>query len=243
MGNGFLSLHGFGRYKPLLTLLSAVLGLRVLVGILLEYRWYFPANFVESAFLTGREETFTRAYAIAFYTHIISGPPTIVLGTFLVWSQGAGRFRLWHRWAGRVQMVLIFAALLPSGLMMATQAFTGPMAGWGFAALTLATAFCAALAVYYACTKRILLHQVWASRCYVLLISPLILRVVSGALIVTGTESETTYVLNAWLSWLVPLAMYEIWRFRTSDIAAEHNVRIRVGASPQPSPRSTEARE
>lgn len=44
-----------------------------------------------------------------------------------------------------------------------------------------------------------------AERCFLLLISPLILRLIAGAVIVMDVESELTYRLNAWLSWLVPL--------------------------------------
>jgi hypothetical protein len=189
----------------------AVLGLKVLLGILVEYRWYFPPHFRESAFLTGREATFTTVYATAFYMHILVGPLTVLLGTFLLWNRGVGRWRGWHRWGGRVQMAFIFVALVPSGLVMATQALAGPIAGWGFALLSIATGATAALALWHAVRGQILLHQQWAWRCYLLLVSPLLLRLVSGVFIVTQSESELAYRLNAWLSWLVPLAVYELW--------------------------------
>jgi hypothetical protein len=189
----------------------AVLGLKVLLGILVEYRWYFPPNFRESAFLTGREATFTAVYATAFYVHILVGPLTVLLGTFLLWNRGAGRWRAWHRWGGRVQMAFIFVALVPSGLVMATQALAGPIAGWGFALLSVATAITAALALWRVMRGQILLHQQWAFRCYLLLVSPLLFRLVAGVFIVTQSESELAYRLNAWLSWLVPLAVYEAW--------------------------------
>lgn len=189
-----------------------ILGLKILGGIVYEYRWYFPPNFVESGFLTRREDSFRGLYAMAFYAHILSGPVTILLAMFLVWSQGRGNWRLWHRWAGRWQMLLIFSVVVPSGLVMSTQALTGPIAGWGFAALSLATGVSAALTWRYAVARRIDRHSLWAMRCFLLLISPLVFRLVAGVLIVSNQESETAYQLNAWLSWLVPLAGYEIWR-------------------------------
>jgi len=235
MSNGLVARSSLSRNQTIVLVAVAVLGLKVLLGILYEYRWYFPANFVESAFLTGREETFTRFYALAFYTHILSGPPTIVLGTFLVWSRGVGPYRRWHRWAGRLQIALVLLTLVPSGLVMATRAFAGPIAGWGFAALSIATAVSAAFTVWYACLGRISRHERWATRLYILLISPLILRIISGVLIVTGSESEIAYRLNAWLSWLIPLATYEIWQYQrgmfqpvfANDAAAERNVKLR----------------
>ena len=195
--------------KTIVAVALGVLGLRVLVGILLEYRRYFPPDF-EAAFLEGRRATFTATYAAAFYTHILSGPPALVLAAFLLWSGGDGRWRNWHRWAGRILGVLIFGAVLPGGLLMALQAFGGPAAGVGFAALAVATGICAAAAIHHARRDRFAAHQRWAQRCFLLLASPLILRLVSGVLIVTNTESLTAYCWNAWLSWLLPLAIYEV---------------------------------
>ncbi|HTN77680.1 MAG TPA: DUF2306 domain-containing protein, partial [Pirellulaceae bacterium] len=192
-------------------LLVAVLFVKVLLAIVYEYRWYFPANF-DATFLLGRESSFTGLYATAFYTHIISGPLTVLLGTFLMWSGARMRFPLLHRWAGRLQVLLIFIALVPSGLMMARQTLAGPIAGYGFTALALATAFSASAMLYYAVTKRFALHQQWASRCYVLLLSPLLLRISGGGFVVLQWESAWTYRLNAWCSWLLPLVMLEIYR-------------------------------
>jgi hypothetical protein len=194
-------------------LLAALLA-KVLISILIEYRWYFPADF-DSAFLTGREAIFHGLYAAAFYVHVVTGPVTIVLAALLMWSRGRTGYRSLHRWAGRAQAVLVLGALVPSGLVMARHAFAGPIAAVGFTALSLITATCMAATVYYAITRRFLLHQRWATRCFLALISPLILRVVAGGLIVTHLDTPLAYCLNAWLSWLIPLALYEgWWRYR-----------------------------
>lgn len=188
-----------------------VLGVRVLGGILYEYQHYFPANFTTSSFLIGREESFTRLYAAAFYTHILSGPPTILLAGFLLWSGALPRLRAWHRWAARVLMSMIFLLLVPSGLLMAPNAFAGPVAAAAFITLSLATAVSAGCTLYFARTRRFAAHQRWATRCFLLLASPLLLRVVSGMLTVISYEEPLAYRLNAWLSWLVPLLAYEVW--------------------------------
>lgn len=211
-------------WRKLLVAAVTLLGLRVLAGIVMEYRLYFPPNFREAAFLVGREATFTNFYATAFYIHILAGPPVILLAGFLLWSGRQKRLREWHRLGARVLMVLIFAALLPSGLIMARNAFAGPIAGLGFAALTLATAICAGCTWYYARARRYAVHERWALRTFLLLVSPLVLRVVSGVFIVTGYEEPIAYIANAWLSWLLPLALYEVWlRFRqTTQPMAAH---------------------
>lgn len=205
------------RLKAIAALASVVLFVKVLLEILFEYRWYFPANF-DASFLSGRRDSFTGLYRAAFYTHILSGPVAVVLGVFLMVSGGRSRHRSIHRRAGQVQMAIIFGAVVPSGLAMASQAFAGPIAASGFAALSLATAVCAAVALRCALAGRFSAHQRWAGRCFILLCSPLFLRLVSGMVIVLQRESEWIYRLNAWLSWLIPLAIYEAW-WRFSEIA------------------------
>ncbi|MEZ6074674.1 MAG: DUF2306 domain-containing protein [Pirellulaceae bacterium] len=95
--------------------------------------------------------------------------------------------------------------LFPSGLVMAYQAYAGPPAAAGFGILSLLTAAAALMTAYHARARNFALHRRWAERCFLLLISPLILRLIAGAVIVMDVESELTYRLNAWLSWLVPL--------------------------------------
>jgi hypothetical protein len=101
--------------------------------------------------------------------------------------------------------------VVPSGLIMATHAFTGPIAGFGFASLSIATAVCMLMAVHQIQVHKLLEHQQWATRCFILLCSPLLLRLSSGAAIVSHVESDLTYRLTAWFSWLVPLMIYEFW--------------------------------
>jgi len=225
------------RTKTLKTIVLAalfLLGAKVLASILLEYPRYFPADF-EATFLIGRERSFTPTYATAFYVHILTGPVAIVLSTFLMWSGGRARWLTWHRWAARGLMVLILAALVPSGLLMAPQAFAGPIAGVGFATLSLFTALTAGMTLRYARQKRFAIHQRWATRCYVLLVSPLLLRVVGGLLQVLAIDSEWAYVMNAWLSWLVPLAAVEIyWRCSAKLTPANITPRAAAWSDQQP---------
>lgn len=215
MQNTMASARRLGRLLALARVTVVILLAKVLATIVLEYRWYFPANF-DAAFLVGRRDSFAGLYAVAFYTHILSGPPTLLLGAFLMLSGKRQRFLALHRLGGRVKVFLILAALVPSGLVMAAWSLAGPIATTGFMALALATAASAVATVYYACAGRIVQHEQWARRCFVLLISPLILRLAMGTLIVLQFESLWAYRLNAWLSWLAPLVIYEVWQRRSS---------------------------
>lgn len=205
------------RWRIAFTLALAVLLGKVLLMILWEYRFYFPADFT-SAFLSGRRHTFVGLYRGSFYLHIVAGPIAILLGAFLM-ASGLGYVRRakWHRIAGRIQGVLVLFVLLPTGLVMATQAHAGSIASWGFALLSLATSGCVLAAVISARRKDFSAHQLWASRCFLLLCSPLILRMMNGSIVVLGMESQATYQWNAWFSWLGPWMVFESWRWLSRE--------------------------
>jgi hypothetical protein len=116
-----------------------------------------------------------------------------------------------HRLAGRVSAVLVLLVLVPSGLVMAREAYAGQIAAAGFAALAIATATYMAATVYFAWQREFQRHRRFAIGTFILLASPLILRLASGAAIITGLESEAFYQVNAWVSWAVPLAIYEAY--------------------------------
>lgn len=196
--------------RSVLLAAAAVLAIKTFIGILFEYQWYFPPDYENSAFLSGRRRTFVGIYRLAFYAHIISGPFTMLLGTFSILTGGVKRFHDWHRWIGQINVALVLLVVVPSGFFMALQAYGGPIAMTGFAVLTAATGFCAVMTMVHARSRKFSTHRVWSIRLYVLLVSPLLLRVIAGTMIVTGLESEWTYRLNAWLSWAIPLVCFEI---------------------------------
>ena len=99
------------RLKQILIALVIALIVRVLVVIVLEYRFYFPPDFDRSFFLAGRRPTFAGWYAIGFYTHIISGPIAIVLAVMLLVTGNFKRFKQLHRWGGRLLALITLLAV------------------------------------------------------------------------------------------------------------------------------------
>lgn len=194
---------------------------KVLLEMVLEYRMYFPADF-SSSFLMGKKAVFFGAYRIAFYSHIVCGPTAVLVGAFLMYSGGRGKHSRMHRMLGKFQMLLILLVIVPSGLVMAMQAYTGTLAVIGFIIQAIGTAVCAIATVLAILKKRIAAHQRWASRCFLFLCSPLILRIVSGGTIVLQVDTDMTYLLTAWGCWLIPLAIQELcWTY------ASHKTRTR----------------
>jgi hypothetical protein len=192
--------------QRVLTFLAGLLILKVTVGVVLVYRNYLPPNF-ESEFLCGRQSYFSGPYQWAFFTHIASGPVTLVLGMVLISERFRSRFPKWHRSLGKTQIVLVLFLLAPSGLWMARYAETGAVAAAGFAVITAA---CALFGWQSAVKKRFAEHRRWMWRCYLLLCSAVVLRLIGGLTIVTDVGGTWSYPLAAWASWLVPLAAFEL---------------------------------
>lgn len=190
--------------------LAVVLILRVLAAILANYPDYFPPDF-DSLFLQDREATFTGLYRAAFYVHIATGPIVLLNGLILLSEFVRRRHARLHRVLGRVQVIVLLVFVLPSSVVMARHAFGGWPAGLSFLLLSVATAGCAIVGVVHARRRRFDRHRRWMLRCYVLLCSAVVLRLISGAASVIGVSSpEDAYIVAAWSSWLVPLAAYEV---------------------------------
>lgn len=190
--------------------LAALLFVKVFFSILAQYRWYFPADF-DSDFLSRRREWFHGVYRAAFYVHIVSAPVALLAGLFLVVSGHFGHDPSSHRWAGRLLGVLVLLLVSPSGLIMAVYAPAGVFAGTGLATLATGTAGCLVMAIRSARLRQFRTHRRWAMRSFVLLCSPLLLRLITGFVIVLRLDPDWNDRLNPWISWLVPLVSYEIW--------------------------------
>lgn len=195
--------------RRILICLGALLSLKVFLALLWQYRWYFPADFDASPFLSGRRYSFDTGYRLAFYFHLVSSPLALLLGTALLATGGKRQWQRLHHGLGRCQFLLVLALVVPSGLVMSFRAYGGWISAAGFVTQSCFTAIAVSMAAWMAIRGRIGSHRQWAIRLYLVLWSPLLLRMIAGLTIVTGMESEFTYRLNAWLSWLIPLTFYE----------------------------------
>jgi hypothetical protein len=194
----------------LLAFAAVLLILKVTVSVVAGYRDYFPPNF-RSDFLLGRESYFFGLYQWAFYTHIAVGPATLLIGLVLVGDWFRTHYPKWHRSLGKLQGMLVLMLLCPSGLWMAQYAQTGAVAGVGLSLLAVATAVCVLLGWRAAVQRRFVDHRRWMLRCFLLLCSAVVLRVIGGFVAVTGIGTDWAYPFATWVSWLGPLAVFEVW--------------------------------
>lgn len=202
------------KLQRVLTVLAGILVLKVTAAVVLGYRNCFPPDF-NSDFLRGREGYFWGTYQWAFYTHIASGPFTLIFGTFLISERFRLRFPAWHRLMGRLQVALILILVAPSGLWMAYHAAAGPIAGIGFAILAILTGTCAALGWRTAVQRRFAVHRRWMWRSYLLLCSAVVLRLSGGLAAISGVQAAWFDPLASWASWIVPLVVFEWTAVRT----------------------------
>lgn len=214
------------RWQRILAVLIIVLILKVTVSVVAGYRDYFPPNF-KSDFLLGRQTYFFGAYQWAFYSHIVAGPVSLILGLVLVSEEFRRRFPPWHRLLGKFEAGLVLLVLVPSGLWMAYYAQTGVAAAIGLASLAIATGTCVAMGWRTAVKRRFVEHRRWMMRCFLLLCSAVILRIIGGLVTVTGIGDVWGYALATWVSWLLPLATFELTvairrQMRVAQIADDH---------------------
>ncbi len=215
--------------ERILTLLAGVLVLKVIASIVSNYHNYFPPNFA-SDFLRGRERYFFGIYQWAFYAHIISGPVSLVLGLILIGERFRMRFPKWHRYLGCLQVACILLLVAPSGIWMAYHARPGPIAAVGLATPAIATATCAAFGAWSAATRRFTDHRRWMWRCYLLLCSAVVLRLIGGLATITGVTGAWVDPLATWMSWLAPLAAFEFreWTRRQPGFFERNRPRARA---------------
>jgi uncharacterized membrane protein YozB (DUF420 family) len=192
----------------LLILLALLLLGKVWIAIFSNYWLYFPPNF-EHGFLQGRIGSFEGLYRWAFYTHIIAGPISIVVGTILLFPY-TRRTASVHRLLGRIQLSMVLLLLAPSGFVMAWQSHAGLIAAVGFASLSVATAYCALQGWRLVRLHQYEDHSRWMKRSYVLLCSAIFLRLIGGATELMQLDSEMSYRFAAWASWALPLLAFEV---------------------------------
>lgn len=189
---------------------SCILIVRVTAAIVSNYTDYLPPNF-ESDFLHGRRSYFFDGYQIPFYVHIASSPIALVVGLPLISRRFLKRWPCYHRTLGKLQVANVLLLVAPSGLWMAAYAEGGLIGKTAFATLALTTAVSAWVGWRLAVRRRFRQHQHWMMRCYLLLCSAVVLRIMGGMATIFEWHSGTSYQIASWISWLLPWACYEFY--------------------------------
>ncbi len=201
------------RPERLLGLLAGVLILKVTqvsYSIITTISYHFPSDF-----LRGRELLLWRLSVGLLHAHSVRSRFADP-GADPDRRTSSKTFPTWHRYLGRIQVVCVLFFVTPSGLWMSRYAAAGPIAAVGLAALAFATAVCVSLGAWAARARRFADHRRWMWRCYLLLCSAVVLRLIGGLATVAGVEAEWLDPLANWISWLIPILLFEFREWLTS---------------------------
>jgi len=185
-------------YVTLAVLSLGVVGYAIAVYVLLP---------LGAAVHPDMRETFVGHNRLGIYTHIFASSIALALGPFqFIASLRTARPAL-HRWAGRIYLGIgvLFGGL--SGLLVAFNAYGGPIARAGFACLAFAWLY-SGLRAYQAIRRRdITSHRRWMIRNFALTFAAVTLRLWLPGMVIAGIPMAIAYTAVAWLCW-VPNLVY-----------------------------------
>ena len=147
-------------------------------------------------------------------THIGGGMVALVCGTLQLWTGLRQRAMTFHRWTGRVYLVAAAAGILGAFLM---AVYTTPRS-FGVALMALATAWILTTGIAWAAILRgrVAMHKEWMMRSYIVAFGFVTFRIMTDLLpSVTarlGSNGGDAATSVAWLCFVAPLAVYEVFR-------------------------------
>ncbi len=150
---------------------------------------------------------------LALFAHLLGGPLALLLAPFQLWGGLRRRHPALHRWSGRLYGLAVLTGGL--GSLALLPHFTGTaFALTGFAALAVLWLAFTALGIARARAGDIAAHRRWMRRSVALTLAAVTLRLVMAPLMLAGWSVVETYQITAWGSWLLNLALLELWQAR-----------------------------
>jgi hypothetical protein len=149
-----------------------------------------------------------------FYGHAVIASLALLIG---VWQfLPATRRGRYHRWAGRLYLVCVVPASI-AGFIIALYTEMGPEAGVGFAILAVLWLSTTLMAYARIRAKDYASHRVWMIRSYALACAAITLRIILPVGQAAGASFHDSYVIAAWGSWIINLAIAE-WIIRKTKL-------------------------
>ena len=149
--------------------------------------------------------------------HVIGGVAALLVGPVQFVSRIRIRKPAFHRATGRIY-VLACALGAPTGFVLALGSTAGPAVQIGFAIPALLCAAFTWLGWRAAVERRFGEHREWMLRSYAVIAAAITLRLLIPAAAFLELDFLAAYRVNAWLAWLINLALaeYHIRRNRAS---------------------------
>ncbi len=163
-------------------------------------------------FLLVKEEEISNAlWMTSFYIHIISAMVVLVVGPLQFIKKIRVKSLPLHRRLGKMYVYGILLLAAPSGLIMAFYAEGGIWSTVGFLLMSLLWFGTTIMAVRMAMQRKIAEHQKWMYRSYALTFAAVTLRVLVALFSEFTYDDQFIIVSTAWLSWLLNLAVVELF--------------------------------
>jgi uncharacterized membrane protein YozB (DUF420 family) len=157
--------------------------------------------------------------------HICGGIVALVCGTLQLWTGLRQKAMRFHRWTGRIYLLGVSVGIVGAFLM---TVYTTPKS-FGVALRGLAIAWLLTTGIAYAAILRgrIAMHREWMMRSYLVTFAFVTFRVMTdnlpGLTAKLGSSPDDASANVAWLSWTVPLAVFELIRQGRQLIGAGAN--------------------
>ncbi len=143
------------------------------------------------------------------WTHLAGGALTVVLGPLQFLTRWPRAYPRLHRWTGRIYMIgMLIACTGATGLIATSPAPFEIRSAFAATALAwLTTALIALTAIH---RNRVRPHRRWMVRNYLVTLSPITFRILLQAQIAMGLAPSPAMIATLlWLSWMLPLLVYE----------------------------------
>ncbi len=144
--------------------------------------------------------------------HILGGIVALVCGTLQLWTGLRQKAMTFHRWTGRVYLVGVAVGI--TGAFLMTLSTTPKSFGVALRGLAMAWLGTTAIAWAAIVRGRVSLHKEWMVRSYLVTFAFVTFRVITDnmpwLIARLGSSPDDASSNVTWLSWVVPLAVYEV---------------------------------
>ena len=144
--------------------------------------------------------------------HISGGVVALLCGTLQLWTGLRQKAMTFHRWTGRVYLLGVAAGI--AGAFLMTLSTTPKSFGVALRGLAMAWLVTTAIAWAAIVRGRVALHKQWMVRSYLVTFAFVTFRVMTDNMpwLISrlGSSPDDASANVTWLSWVVPLAVYEV---------------------------------
>jgi len=158
-------------------------------------------------------------YHMLLRVHIIAGMIGMFIGPVQFLKGFRARYLNWHKRLGYAYVMSIVVSSI-TGLLVAQFAMGGFISSLGFSILAIVWFSTTIVAIRFAISKDIHLHQKWMIRSFALTFSSIPQRLMLLLAFTSYIDFVDIYRLSAWLSWMFNLTIAEviIWRLKITNV-------------------------